>query len=170
MRSKVLLAATAFMLSLATVDAKADTVQFTVVDSTNTVTFELPENPTPSQVFSNAFTITDISFLVNGTVERNQSIEFFQANGNTELIDNPSESFFTDTLGNIRTTGPFFTGSLSDPTFVPGTFGSAGDSLTITDISAAVPEPSTWAMMILGFLGLGFMAYRRKSEGFLRLA
>ena len=27
---------------------------------------------------------------------------------------------------------------------------------------AAVPEPSTWAMMILGFAGVGFMAYRRK--------
>jgi hypothetical protein len=31
-------------------------------------------------------------------------------------------------------------------------------------ISAAVPEPSTWAMMILGFAGIGFMAYRRKSN------
>jgi PEP-CTERM motif len=30
-------------------------------------------------------------------------------------------------------------------------------------VTAAVPEPSTWAMMILGFLGVGFMAYRRKS-------
>ena len=29
---------------------------------------------------------------------------------------------------------------------------------------SAVPEPSTWAMMILGFAGLGFMAYRRKSK------
>jgi hypothetical protein len=28
-----------------------------------------------------------------------------------------------------------------------------------------VPEPSTWAMMILGFAGVGFMAYRRKREG-----
>jgi PEP-CTERM motif len=28
----------------------------------------------------------------------------------------------------------------------------------------AVPEPSTWAMMILGFVGVGFMAYRRKSK------
>jgi hypothetical protein len=26
---------------------------------------------------------------------------------------------------------------------------------------AAVPEPSTWAMMILGFAGVGFMTYRR---------
>jgi len=28
----------------------------------------------------------------------------------------------------------------------------------------AVPEPSTWAMLILGFAGIGFMAYRRKSR------
>jgi PEP-CTERM motif len=26
---------------------------------------------------------------------------------------------------------------------------------------AAVPEPSTWAMMLLGFAGLGFAGYRR---------
>jgi hypothetical protein len=36
--------------------------------------------------------------------------------------------------------------------------------------AAAVPEPSTWAMLILGFAGIGFMAYRRKSEGHFRLA
>jgi hypothetical protein len=29
---------------------------------------------------------------------------------------------------------------------------------------AAVPEPSTWAMMLLGFAGIGFMAYRRKAK------
>lgn len=29
---------------------------------------------------------------------------------------------------------------------------------------SAVPEPSTWAMMILGFACLGFMSYRRKSR------
>jgi hypothetical protein len=28
----------------------------------------------------------------------------------------------------------------------------------------AVPEPSTWGMMILGFMGIGFMAYRRKGQ------
>jgi PEP-CTERM motif-containing protein len=28
----------------------------------------------------------------------------------------------------------------------------------------AVPEPSTWAMILLGFAGIGFMAYRRKSK------
>jgi hypothetical protein len=34
-------------------------------------------------------------------------------------------------------------------------------TVTLTD---GVPEPSTWAMMILGFAGIGFMAYRRKSK------
>ena len=41
-----------------------------------------------------------------------------------------------------------------------------GTNILIDDITvtAAVPEPSTWAMMILGFAGVGFMAYRRKSK------
>jgi hypothetical protein len=38
-------------------------------------------------------------------------------------------------------------------TFVPATV-----------VTPGVPEPSTWAMMILGFAGVGFMAYRRKSN------
>jgi hypothetical protein len=32
-------------------------------------------------------------------------------------------------------------------------------------LTAAVPEPQTWAMMLLGFAGIGFMAYRRKQNG-----
>jgi hypothetical protein len=42
--------------------------------------------------------------------------------------------------------------------------------LNVQFLTAAVPEPSTWAMMILGFLGVGFIAYRRKSEAVLRIA
>lgn len=34
--------------------------------------------------------------------------------------------------------------------------------LTLDVSVSAVPEPSTWAMMIFGFAGVGFMAYRRK--------
>jgi hypothetical protein len=42
----------------------------------------------------------------------------------------------------------------------------SGDGTVDTRISG-VPEPSTWAMMILGFTGIGFMAYRkRKSAAF----
>jgi hypothetical protein len=46
--------------------------------------------------------------------------------------------------------------------FVSGaSIGCTGPSCTIT---TAVPEASTWAMMLLGFAGLGFTAYRRKSK------
>ena len=36
-------------------------------------------------------------------------------------------------------------------------------TVSATPITAAVPEPSTWAMLLLGFAGIGFLAYRRKS-------
>lgn len=39
---------------------------------------------------------------------------------------------------------------------------------TMTAITA-VPEPSTWAMMILGFAGVGFLAYRRRNQPALRV-
>jgi hypothetical protein len=38
------------------------------------------------------------------------------------------------------------------------------DNFAIDGPTGAVPEPSTWAMMLLGFTGVGFMAYRRKSK------
>jgi hypothetical protein len=34
-------------------------------------------------------------------------------------------------------------------------------------VAGAVPEPSTWAMMILGFAGMGFMAYRKRKGAML---
>jgi PEP-CTERM motif len=46
---------------------------------------------------------------------------------------------------------------------------AAGTSSGDFNVSA-IPEPSTWAMMVLGFAGIGFMAYRRKSKTGFRLA
>ncbi len=49
--------------------------------------------------------------------------------------------------------------------------GNDGGTSAGTVAISAVPEPSTWAMMILGFFGVGFMAYRRKgAQPQLRLA
>lgn len=45
----------------------------------------------------------------------------------------------------------------------------ASVSPTVTGVSA-VPEPSTWAMVILGFLGLGLLARRGSRRGQLRAA
>lgn len=41
---------------------------------------------------------------------------------------------------------------------------------TTSTIAGAVPEPATWAMMLLGFMGVGFVAYRRRAGSSLRLA
>lgn len=54
--------------------------------------------------------------------------------------------------------------------------GAIGDATAVTasgfnllqpgawSLQAAVPESSTWAMMILGFAGIGYLAYRRRSH------
>jgi hypothetical protein len=39
-------------------------------------------------------------------------------------------------------------------------------TLTVSKHVGAVPEPSTWAMMLLGFAGVGFAAYRKKTGTF----
>jgi hypothetical protein len=81
----------------------------------------------------------------------------------------------TDALLQLITTDPSAHSVAVDPisgeVFVP--FGAgATDTLcplgciaVFADNVNAVPEPSTWAMMILGFCGIGFMAYRRKQNG-----
>jgi hypothetical protein len=43
-----------------------------------------------------------------------------------------------------------------------GDFNYNDMNLVITNISAGVPEPATWAMMVIGFVGLGFMSARRR--------
>lgn len=35
---------------------------------------------------------------------------------------------------------------------------------TVETATPAVPEPSTWAMLILGFAGIGYMTYRRRKQ------
>ena len=49
----------------------------------------------------------------------------------------------------------------------PGNLRVSGDAALASTpaIAAALPEASSWAMMILGFCGVGFMTYRRKQNG-----
>jgi hypothetical protein len=41
--------------------------------------------------------------------------------------------------------------------------------LDAVQIAESVPEPATWVMMVLGFAGVGFMAYRGREQRALRL-
>ena len=79
--------------------------------------------------------------------------------GGADIIVNgteisPAEGFAEDTV--------------FDTVFDLGSFGP-NIELTITGsgtfaFGGAVPEPSTWAMLMLGFAGLGFVGYRTRSR------
>jgi hypothetical protein len=88
--------------------------------------------------------------LANGTPADNDGLVFEVSDSNGPADNTVFNLWFN---GGTSYQGALFSGSAQ-----PIEFGS------VTSV-AAVPEPSTWAMMILGFCGLGFMAYRRKQNG-----
>ena len=61
-----------------------------------------------------------------------------------------------------------YSGDESAPTFLTGTYpgmniGTGADATVVISSSgppSTVPEPSTWAMMLVGFAGLAFAGYR----------
>lgn len=46
--------------------------------------------------------------------------------------------------------------------FTTVTFTTTKDAFEFSIVPSVVPEPSTWAMMALGFMGLGYAAFRRR--------
>jgi hypothetical protein len=86
---------------------------------------------------------------------------------NSQNIENASHSVLFDLqLSENDLLAGLTTNVLNQSEFfaLPGDT-NAGFTVTGTFSVASVPEPSTWAMMILGFAGVGFMAYRRKQNG-----
>jgi hypothetical protein len=81
------------------------------------------------------------------------------------IIDSNTDAF----LQNLMTTfndHSVAVDPISGEVFVP--FGADANNSVCPNgciaVFAAVPEPSTWAMMILGFAGVGYMAYRRSRK------
>ena len=56
---------------------------------------------------------------------------------------------------------PYGTFSIDPGLALTGTLPVGGDGGVDTHLAGAVPEPSTWALMLLGFVGLGFAGFRR---------
>jgi hypothetical protein len=71
-------------------------------------------------------------------------------------------AFFSESVDWQGFTGEGFT-HIQDNALGIGQFGPLQHGETVIAV-AAVPEPSTWAMMILGFCGIGFMTFRRKGQ------
>jgi hypothetical protein len=131
---------------------------------------------------NNASSNTDQNFSVNYTftlsfTSPSNSSDFQSFNLNIQQPTNPpGDSVFNISNASLANLGPF---NLNGVTVSDLHFSETGDgayngstwtnpeggtsTLYIEAVfTAAVPEPSTWAMMILGFAGVGFMGYRRR--------
>jgi hypothetical protein len=85
--------------------------------------------------------------------------------GSTSGTYNATFNLTTDLIGGItvQTFIAGLEGGLAYANIHDANF-PAGEIRGQLEAVSAVPEPSTWAMMIIGFLGLGWMAYRRRGS------
>ncbi|MDN3275966.1 PEPxxWA-CTERM sorting domain-containing protein [Frankia sp. RB7] len=109
------------------------------------------------------FTVTDGSYHITGLwgVDNSGTLSLTGAGGST-LLSTISYGYpaFQSLTGFDFTVGP---GTYTLDFALNNQEGPF--ALRVGDLSiSAVPEPSTWAMMILGFVGVGFMTYRRRNQ------
>jgi hypothetical protein len=157
---------TALVMGLALASpARAELLQFNLTGSRQ-ASFELNTDAIPDSFSSSGFgdQIQYLSVPGNyGGVAETATIGFGTGPIFAQL------NVLADGLGFSQFGGPdLFGGNPMHPTFNLGTFAltsivSGPSSIEISE-AASAPEPSTWAMMILGSVGLGFVAYRRKSQ------
>jgi hypothetical protein len=143
----------------------ADT-NFNVV-YTFTLNFNSPTNQSDSQAF-----VVNLQQTVNsaGDLIFNLSNATLQGLGPFTLNGVAVSDLHFGLASGTSGTYNALTGAWTNPD-PSNQFGSFTSQLNVyADFTAAVPEPSTWAMMIIGFAGVGFLAYRRRNQGSFRLA
>jgi hypothetical protein len=146
--------------------ARATDVQFTITGDDQTATFEL--DPTSGSIFPGFVFFPSVLVTVGGSPATLASVTFWS--------EGLGGGFVTD--GFVFTkTKQFYSGSESSPTFpfsnvyteLVNGFGGKIDTVTVTVFmpdppdppAFAVPELSTWAMLLLGFVGLSYAGYRK---------
>jgi hypothetical protein len=116
--------------------------------------------------FRTTFTVTDAPTLITALWGADNSGSII-LNGATTVASLPAPGDPSDNFNNLHFVS-FLAGVGTDT--LDFVITDTGPPLAFRFEVAAVPEPSTWAMMILGFAGLGFMAYRRKNSPTFRFA
>lgn len=165
-------------LALAPIAAQAETLLVTVTDTgvpvgddgaTTTITASWDQSSNPTPITMNGTTQTDVSTDVPVW---NYTASYPCQSCVTDVVwYNPDAG-----MGGGLSTGDYVINVVSDqaysggefnPSFAvgvfPGTDYTTGGSATIT--IRAVPEASTWALMLLGFAGLGLAGYRASRKG-----
>lgn len=130
-----------------------DTTQYLTLQRGDVVTLDTP-------------LLRSISFYV-GSLDRFNSFTFHLADGTTEFVTGAILAALPGMDPNGSWTGFTSNGRLTfsfASSIDSVEFASGGNSLEISDIAAisAVPEPAAWAMMILGFGGVGALVRKRR--------
>ena len=123
---------------------------------------------------TDTITITTTSNL---NADLAQDADYINVCGNGSNICGKSIEAFEDSEGGTGVTVDLYATIVGDPQLEftdvvlapnqnPLTSGLVGD---LPGIGSAVPEPSTWALLLLGFCGLGFAGYRKANGGQRRL-
>jgi hypothetical protein len=149
-------------LSLSSAQAGTLLVQWTESDAGIDVSWDQSSAPTPNWYYSGVETDVPVwNFTSTGStsVGPYSDIVWYSAS-DFGLFDTPDNAYIVE---GAQT----YTGPESAPVFTPGVYEghdyATGATATVT-ISAGVPEPSTWAMMLLGFAGLGFAGCRARNS------
>jgi len=169
-----LLALTCVSLAALTVSTSASAAKVLFeITGDDVISFTVDKSPTPDFFTTNFFRLEQVPITVNGLDGSNQS------NFSAERF----EFFFSSSLYEFGSFANFWTGTYESPTFITGNYMLYGEnytnpgdseipfgdprsgiySLSISDVSGAIPEPATWAMLIAGF-GMVGVAARRKRQ------
>jgi hypothetical protein len=112
------------------------------------ITFTLPLGTTPNPATLTATLVGSVTSSSNGGV----TVDFVNNLGNPLVFNSGAGQFYltvTDTSVSPTSTNAFINGRI---------------------VMAAVPEPATWAMMLLGFGGIGFAMRRRRQPTLAQVA
>jgi PEP-CTERM motif len=132
-------------------------------DDGSIVYYGYPDTTTYGETFFAPGDLTDFQFLINGNPGPGTDSKLVIATWDSSTFRAVTPLFVEDVT--IPLGGPNWIDSGSIDVAL-----NSGQEyvafLTVSDAAAGtVPEPSTWAMMMLGFAGLGYAAFRRNSKG-----
>jgi hypothetical protein len=163
--------------------ANATVYNFTFNSTSESIIGQLTVDTSDNEVTNITGTLSGIvNDTINGFIASPSFSNPVSLPGDAFIYDNvfyPSQDSLVDQFGVVFTTAGNPGGYWNLWSDAPGDYSLdesnlAGDYPIIISGGnldpTAVPEPSTWAMMLLGFAGLGFVGYRRGKRGSATLA
>lgn len=157
-------------------NAQADTYLYTFANDATSFSFQIDSQPTVDSSNAAGF---EVPIATTPAFPDIMFAQFYPSSNLGGIAFADDVTFAADGSGTVlQYDGPqLYSGGEDTPTLLLGTgsyllFNTFDHdliaTLTVSQVTA-IPEASTWAMMMVGFVGLVFLSYRRRTE-FGRLA